>query len=241
MIVLHAAPVRWGRIGGLQASIPSLIAAQNRLDDVHAGLLMTVAGGGEAPQLDFPVFRGGVNADRTGRLSLPAPFDRPDLVVFHSSYIPAHAKIAGMLQKHGIPYLVCPRGGMTRRAQSTKQWKKRLGNLLFFNWVVAHAAGLHYLTEGEFERSVAWKLPRFIVGNGVHLPDESELAWPGRTPGLHLLFLGRLHIDHKGLDLLVDAAAMAADEFRRCEARLDLHGPDCAGSRHARFPSSPYR
>ncbi len=230
MIVLHAAPVVWGKIGGLQSSIPALVAAQNRLDGVDAAMVVTIANTAPPVDVDFPVFDRKITVESNGRLNLPVPFDRPDLVVFHSTYIPAHAKIAGELQKAAIPYIVCPRGGMTRRSQATKPWKKRLGNLLFFNWIVSNAAGLHYLTEGEVASSVEWKLPRFVVGNGVDVPEESETASPGRSTGLKFLFLGRLHIEHKGLDMLLDACAMIGGELYHAGAKLDICGPDCLGS-----------
>jgi glycosyltransferase involved in cell wall biosynthesis len=231
MIVLHAAPVVWGKIGGLQSSIPALVAAQNCLDDIDAAMVVTVANTAVPPvDVDFPVFDRKITVDHSGRLNLPAPFDRPDLVVFHSTYIPAHAKIASMLQKADIPYIVCPRGGMTRRSQATKPWKKRLGNLLFFNWIVSNAAGLHYLTEGEVASSVEWKLPRFVVGNGIDVPEESDTTSPGRSTGLRFLFLGRLHIEHKGLDMLLDACAIIGGELYCAGARLDICGPDCLGS-----------
>jgi len=231
MILLHAAPITWGKIGGLQASIPALIAAQNRIDGVEAALAVTVPNATEHPRMTFPVFDGKISVGRAGRLNLPEPFDRPGLVVFHSTYIPAHATIAAQLRNAAIPYIVCPRGGLTRRSQATKRWKKKLGNLLFFNWVVANAAALHFLTEGEIDASTPWRRPRFVVGNGVEVPDESQLASPGKADNLRLLFIGRLHVDHKGLDMLLDACRLVRDDLHDAGARLELHGPDCSGSR----------
>ena len=230
MIVLHAAPISWGKIGGLQVSIPSLVAAQNRLGNVHAAMLITLRNTAPPPDLEFPVFDQKLSVDRLGRLNLPAPFDRPDLVVLHSTYIPAHARIAALMRKSGTPYVVCPRGGMTQRAQTSKRWKKRAGNLLFFNWIISNATALHYLTEGEANASELRRLPRFVVGNGVDVPETSALASPGQSDGLRLVFLGRLHADHKGLDLLLDACAHVAGELRRAHARLDLYGSDWCGS-----------
>jgi len=215
----------------LQASIPALVSAQNRLDAVEAAMLVTIPNTAGPPAgADFPIFDQQIALDRRGRLNLPAPFDRPDLVVFHSTYIPAHAKIASLLSKAGIPYIVCPRGGMTRNSQANKRLKKRIGNLLFFNYVVSRAVGLHYLTEGESKASVPWKLPQFVVGNGVEMPDADKLAAPGSCAGLQLLFVGRLHVLHKGLDVLLEACAEVGDQLRSADARLDLHGPDYFGS-----------
>ncbi|KKN37466.1 hypothetical protein LCGC14_0763090, partial [marine sediment metagenome] len=83
MIILHAAPITWGRIGGLHVSIPALVEAQDRLEGIDAALLITASNGQKPPGLTSPVFQRTVRVDR-GRLNLPSPFDRPDLVVFHS-------------------------------------------------------------------------------------------------------------------------------------------------------------
>jgi hypothetical protein len=153
MIVLHAAAVNASDIGGPHASVPALVAAQNRLDGVQAALLATGSATDGLPKGDFPVFglgvgwhkfaetlvgrrrrinslRGGFFRTRVSAAAdgppgtLPAPFDHPDLVVFHSTYIPAHLRIGGRLRKAGIPYVICPRGGMTRYAQTHKWLKK---------------------------------------------------------------------------------------------------------------------
>jgi len=230
MIVLHAAPIIWGKISGPSATVPALIAAQNRLPGVEAALLVTRANSQLPPQLGFPIFDRKVRLTAAGRLDLPAPFDRPDLVVFHSTYVPAHAAAAARLRKAGIPYVICPRGGMTRFARAYRPWKKRLGNRLFFNRVVSGAAALHCLTRGEAEQSSDWRRPTFVVGNGVRLPEETQLASPGRSAPLRLVFIGRLAVEYKGLDMLIEACAAIRSELLQRPARLELHGPSFRGS-----------
>lgn len=230
MIILHLAPVCWDQIGGLHVSIPALVAAQNRLPGVEAGLVVTSATQAARRPPEFPVFdRKGLRCG-DGRLNLAPPFDRPDVAVFHSTYIPAHAVIAGRLRKASIPYIVCPRGGMTRYAQRYRRWKKLAGNLVFFRRIVEKAAAVHCLTAGEAAASGAWRRPIFVAGNGVHVPGPSQLATPGRSPHRRLVFLGRLHVEYKGLDMLLDACQLAAAELRRRGAAVELRGPDCAGS-----------
>jgi len=230
MIVLHVAPINWQELGGLSVSIPALVASQNRLDGVEAALVVSVANPATPPEMVFPVFDQKIALDRNRRLNLPAPFDRPDLVAFHSTYIPAHARIAAALRKAAIPYVICPRGGMTRRAQRRRRWKKHLGNLLFFNKMVAHAASLHCLTTGEAEQLGRWNRPVFIVGNGVRVPDRPASDHAGVARPLTLLFIGRLAIRHKGLDTLLQACALVRFGMLQRGARIELCGPDWRGN-----------
>jgi len=229
MKVLHAAALTWKDLSGPNASVPGLVAAQHALPGVQAGLLTTLPGH-DPPPCSFPVFTPDRICRRSGRFDLPGPFTRPDLVVFHSTYIPLHARIARHLRRSQIPYLICPRGGMTRYAQACKRWKKRAGNLLFFNHLVRGARAVHCLTAGEADASGDWRTPTFVLGNGVHLPDLSLPRLSVVNRPRRITFMGRLHIDHKGLDLLVDACRIIHNELTDAGVVVELFGPDCDGS-----------
>ena len=239
MIVLHAAPICWDEIGGLAVSIPSLAAAQNRLDGVSAAVWTTVPSCCAAPPLNVPMFsyrRSQASGDTSVPcpIALPSPFNRPDLVVFHSTYIPVHAEIAADLRRLGIPYLICPRGGMTHYAQRYRWWKKRLGNLLFFRKMVADAEAIQCLTAGEAEATGDWRRPMFVAGNGVDLPEDGGSQRETRNGitrrrGRRFVFIGRLHMEIKGLDLLVDACGLAAQVLRHEGASVEFYGPGRSG------------
>lgn len=229
MILLHAVPINWEKISGIRACVPELVAAQNRLPGVRAAMVVTTSEPGDPPELGFPVFDSGALAPAADGINLPAPFHRPDLVVFHSTYIPAHGKIARQLGRLGIPYIICPHGGMSADAMRQKWLKKKIGNLLFFNALVANGRAVHYLSQGERDASGGWNRPAFVLNNGVRLPPRSELAQPSPSAGLRLLFIGRLRIDHKGLDLLLDACGLLHAKLLEAGAHLDLRGPDHEG------------
>lgn len=230
MIILHAAPLRWTRISGLNASLLGLVSAQNRLQGVRAGMTLTQSRPGSPPDVDFPLFDRKPILQVADRLNLPAPFDRPDLVVFNSTYIPFHAVLAAKLRRLRIPYILCPHGGMTRAAGRQRWLKKQVANLVFFNRLVAGAEALHCLTRGEAEATALWRKPTFIVGNGISLPPESQLAAPGRSERLRLGFVGRIDPRHKGLDWLLEACRLVATELRQRGACLELWGPDDRGA-----------
>lgn len=230
MILLHAAPVAAGAIGGPHVSVPNLVAAQNSLKGVVAGLLVTSPAGEGPTEAAFPVLPHEPILAAKGGIGLPPPFDAPDLVIFHSTYVPVHATIARRLDDTGTPYLICPRGGMTRYAQRQKWLKKRLGNLLFFGRLVARSRAVHCLTEREAAESRGWGRPVLVEGNGVHPPDDDQLASPGDAKRRRIVFLGRLAVQIKGLDLLLDACARVRSELLRRQARVELCGPDDRGS-----------
>ncbi|NMC19388.1 MAG: glycosyltransferase [Thermogutta sp.] len=234
MIILHAAPVTWRSPNGVTPAVQGLVAAQNALPGCRAGLLITSRDAGALPPLEFPVFqvgeRRGLSRARPAD-DLPEPFRRPDLVVFHSTFVPLHAVLAARRRALGVPYLVCPHGGMTAEALRQKAWKKRLGRLWFFDELIRHAAAIQYSTHREREKSGDWGRPVIIAGNGVHPPAENQIARPGLRPARRFLFLGRLHIQHKGLDLLLEACRKVKEHLLRRGVEVVLVGPDVNGSR----------
>ncbi len=163
-------------------------------------------------------------------MDLPEPFNKPDLVIFHSTYIPAHARIARELRKRGIPYIIVPHGGMTHGAQRVKWLKKRIGNLLFFKGLVKHAVALHCLTQGEVDELPMWSVPAFISGNGTDIPAEADMAAPGQSKHLRLVFIGRLDPYHKGLDILLEACGLIKTQLSNEGVRIEIYGPDHNGS-----------
>jgi glycosyltransferase involved in cell wall biosynthesis len=96
--------------------------------------------------------------------------------------------------------------------------------------MIERAAAIHCLTEAESVDALAWGPPVFIVGNGVYLPSKDQCAGPGTQDHLRLLFIGRLDINHKGLDLLLEACYLARGVLQRAGARLVIHGPSIRGS-----------
>ncbi|MGH8000302.1 MAG: glycosyltransferase [Brasilonema sp.] len=231
-VILHIAPITGTKITGLTHSIPSLVKALHEVG-VTTGLLTTASSGPYTPAQPYPVVYIRDLPISAAIAAMPKPLNQPDIIVFHSTYIPVHAWLAYESYRSHIPYVICPRGGMTRGAQQVKQWKKVIGNLLFFNWMVRHAAALHYLTQQEAADAKAWNRPIFIVGNPVDLPPVKMLACPGKKEKLQFVFIGRLDINHKGLDFLLEACAIAQASLREARVQVHLYGPDVQGSRQA--------
>ena len=147
-----------------------------------------------------------------------------DLLHVHSVFIPENLPLADL----GVPYVLTPHGGYSpeglggRRSMLKKAW------LYFYeNAFVEQAAALHAVSPGE-ERH----LDRFnssektvVIPNGI---DERWLQHKTADPGRaqHWLFLGRLAVDHKGLDLLLKGYARLHHRAPQPLPRLVLAGPD---------------
>jgi glycosyltransferase involved in cell wall biosynthesis len=225
--ILHVAPIGSLRYQGLDYSIPGLIAAQARLG-VDVTLLTTWPGGRLEGEQAFPVlyFR-----DQRREAFLRHSRGEPwDLMVFHSTYIPYQAALAHSATLRGIPYILTPRGGMTEGAMARKRWKKKLGDLLFFSRMVRQATALHFLTQREARSSQKRGRPFFVVGNGIDLPAGDTIPGvKGQADRLNLVFIGRLDLNHKGLDLLLEALAQVKNKGLASQLRVRLFGPDVDG------------
>lgn len=227
MRILHVAPIA-GELGqGLSYSIPALAHAQSQT--VHEVTLLTT--GSSALLSNKWAFTLLWKGDLGKR---PVPelnelIGQHDIVVIHSTYIPYHAVIAASAHRLGIPYILVPRGGMTNGAARIKSFKKAIGNALFFNRMVRRSRALHCLTENEASVSAYWGKRTFVAPNGIEL-TKFETTYQVNDP-LRFLFIGRLSIFHKGLDLLLEAWATFTRAGHKDSAILDIYGPDENGSR----------
>lgn len=149
-----------------------------------------------------------------------------DIVHFHSVFIPENVFAARLLS---VPYLITPHGGYNERVlRRRNRFLKSVWSLLFERSYARGAVALHAVSAAE-----AVDLAH-LVGSGrvFEVPnavDETCLRRDVKTPaGNDLLFLGRLDVAHKGLDLLLRGFASSTEETSM-RSRLLLAGPDFRG------------
>lgn len=227
MRILHVAPIAGDLEQGLSYSIPDLARAQS-LYGHDVAILTSAAKPWRSLQAPFPCYWKG-SLGRGANPTLDELVQNCDLIVMHSTYIPFHTKVAICARRNGVPYVLVPRGGMTLGASRIKPLKKALGNILFFNYLVRKSLAVHCLTAREAQASVRWGKQIFVAGNGIALPPHASAKEWNRP--IKVVFIGRLSIQHKGIDLLLSGWA----EFMRGQdgqiAVLELYGPDENGSR----------
>jgi len=138
---------------------------------------------------------------------------RPDVVHFHSVFIPAHAQLARVLRRLDIPYFLSPHAGLNL-------WRGRLKKAIYGSLVekpyFRRAATIFVLTKREQQVVERWLGPRGrsphyqVLPNSMKpLPEGTELWIPDSRQ--RLVYLGRFDVIKKGLDRLVEIARLLPD------------------------------
>lgn len=225
MNILYIAAVHGKKYSGITAAVPKQISSQTKLNHVFwynirplqepiENCSVTCHTIEEYPALDISC--------------LPNPFHKPDLVVFEEVYLFPFIKLARQAQKLKIPYLIVPHGSLTAKAQQRSFWKKTPANWLFFKRFTQHAAAIQYLTKQEYKNSgPKWNANHFVISNGTDVPPVYPHTFC-QDNCLRGVFIGRLDIYYKGLDLLLQAVAKNAAELRKYNCTLAIYGTGTA-------------
>jgi glycosyltransferase involved in cell wall biosynthesis len=168
---------------------------------------------------------------RLGALTAAAIAGRPvDVVHLHSVFTPINRLYAGAVR---VPYVLSPHGGYALAALARHRWRKAAWLAVVDRRLVRGAALGFALTDAEAAdlrrlgaRSVA------VVPNGIApVPTVNSRAFRSayglREADRLGVFVGRLDIQHKGLDRAVAALAQVP------AWRLALVGPDFRGGAEA--------
>jgi glycosyltransferase involved in cell wall biosynthesis len=161
----------------------------------------------------------------------------PAIVHFHSVYVPVFAKLAGILRRQQIPYVVTPHGGLSPYVLSRRPYLKRAYRLAIELPLLNRAAFVHAVGYREDIVAYGVKAPVVFAPNGIDLStvpanlDNTLITScrPDWAASRVLVFLGRLDPFHKGLDLLLRAFHKALASMPHL--RLVLVGPDWRGGK----------
>lgn len=156
---------------------------------------------------------------------LPPPFNHPDIVVFEGFYELREPIFASELRKNKIPYVIIPRGSLTYQAMNNhSKLKKRIAHFLFFDKYVTKATAIQYLTADEYRNSGdKWNKRHYILPNGFSTPQNTKISFNNNR--IQAVFIGRLDMYHKGIDVLLDACNQIQEELRHANFKLCFYGP----------------
>lgn len=161
---------------------------------------------------------------------------QPDFGHFHSLYVQSNVSISRYLRQIGVPYAVTPHGNCSRILLTRRPWLKIPYKLLLERPYMNKAAFVHSVGDQAEIQHYGIKVPIIEALNGID-PDtlpkdlhkgEIIKAVPRFEGRFIIAFIGRLDIEQKGLDLLIDALS----DLRQSGIQIGvlLIGPDWKGS-----------
>ncbi len=227
MNILFLSYLHGGKWSGPTYSVPRQAEAHSRLDNVF---WYNIRKPEVAEWKALPYYHDVEEYPEQRIAALPAPFDKPDLVIAEQFYGYADSPLRAELSKGDIPYIIIPRGELTAEAQSFKKAKKTIANLLMFNRFAKNALAIEYLTEREKEESGdRWNSKAIVVPNGSVMPQNTKTGFS--KEGIKCISIGRLDSYHKGLDLLVDACGICKNALIENKVSVGIYGPDVFGQK----------
>ena len=153
----------------------------------------------------------------------------PQMVHFHSVFVPKQAQLARRLERAGIPFVVTAHGGLSNHILRRGWLKKRIYSRLIEKPRLMKSSAISVVMPKEAE-----EIKRFVPEyrrtiRFVPNPIEDELfkAKPHRNEAgrKRIVYLGRFDVEHKGIDILLEIARFIP------QADFHLYGADDAKSR----------
>ncbi|MFH0855451.1 MAG: glycosyltransferase family 4 protein [Candidatus Omnitrophota bacterium] len=239
MNILHVAPIRFDRFSGVSNYVVELTKALVDTADCHVCVLCSLAEEvlkeklflhkkiilikGLKKEHQNPFFLDNVWIDK-----ILTEFGHPDIVHFHGVYRPFHSALARLIVRKGWKYIVSPHGGLFDGAQRRKPLKKFFGNVLFFDTFMRQATAVYVLNEAE-EKIVKKRYPgkmTTVIPNGISFESFSKIYMKSSSSDNCLIFgfIGRIDIDHKGIDLLLNSFSIVGAQFPNLRWKLVIVG-----------------
>ena len=201
MNILFISHLGSGVSAGPHWSVPARIKAQTKYDNV---LWVNTTNASLPHYLETGVYH---NLSEYGKLSLdclPEPFHKPDVVAFEGFYSAMEATFAKELKRAGVPYVITPRGSLTRQARhNSSRLKKDIAHLFVFDRFLKNALAVQYLTKQEMLDSTSPSETAYVLPNGFSTPQRVKTTFS--QDSIKGIFIGRIDLYHKGLDTLVEA------------------------------------
>ncbi|UTW63940.1 glycosyltransferase [bacterium SCSIO 12741] len=131
----------------------------------------------------------------------------PCVVHIHGGFIPRFFVASKLLDRLKIPYVLTPHGAYNDKAMEKSKWVKKVYFQLFERRLIEHAQSLHVIGKSEWNTLQQRELhPNgVLIPNGQILPqNQKDYKLKNRKHPV-FTFCGRIDIETKGLDILLQA------------------------------------
>lgn len=157
-----------------------------------------------------------------------ASSDGPVIALLNGIFNPSVYRMSRALRRANIPYIVAPHDPYHPEIFRRRRFLKTLYWHLFESKLLRESAGVQVLDKRHTHWLTRLGIARPVIEcqNGFSPDDLSAIPQPvfENHPETRMLFLGRLDIHNKGLDLLIEAFGGVAKEHP--QAKLTIKGPD---------------
>ncbi|MET3655501.1 glycosyltransferase family 4 protein [Sporosarcina psychrophila] len=150
-----------------------------------------------------------------------------DLVHIHGVFFLKNMLLARRLNKLGLPYVITPHGNLMENALKEKSAKKKfIFRKLFSDSVLSNASAIHALANEEKNsiEKITGNRNIFVIPNGMNAIPRKVSQVKKKTDEFNVLFVGRLDVVHKGLDLLIDTISDNIDYYLEKKIKFNLVG-----------------
>ena len=151
----------------------------------------------------------------------------PDIVIFHGVFYKQIRKYSQILRTQNIPYIFEPHGAYSFKNYKKSQLKKLLFWNLYFKKALFNSKGLIFLNENERQNfAIDFKnLSSYIVPNGSYENQDFRLSNVKGNESVTFLYLSRIDINHKGLDILMEAIRLLEKDGELNNVCFKFYGP----------------
>lgn len=196
MKILHITATHLNKYGGIPVVLENLVKYQNEIDGAQSVVLSINSDIDNINSDDFKYIK------EIDEIKCFIESYSPDITIFHSLYFTKYTKVYKILNSLNLKYYIEPHGSFMKTAQNKGKVKKMIANKLLFNNFIHNAYGYIFLNESEMNNSIFRTENDLIIPNGIDA-NEYDLKKKSNKK-IKLFFIGRIDINHKGLDILFD-------------------------------------
>lgn len=215
MRIIHVCSIKY-QANGIRSVLERLVPCQRNLG--HDVQVLNFCDGGIADNLFHQIsvheFKSMMKADR------------PDVVIFHGVFYWALIRLSDFLIRNEIPYFIELHGALSMQNMQKSYVKKKVFQILFLNRSIKKAKAIIYLNHSEYCNSAIKNLNSrcIIIPNGCNISETSFISNKKDDCKVELLFLGRIDIPHKGLDVLIQAIKYLNNHNKTADLHFSFFG-----------------